>query len=580
MSENTPGTKKKSRKCSLDLSMHLNTIKSLKKLYESEPLLEKLNSLLLHVDIIDIKSFLNIQIKETEKKLSTLESLQANKRKIWTNKLNLLNKNLLNTSLLKTLVRDSTLKEKDLSPFWTESSKEMSKKLWLPTKTDLQELDLNLFCTSVNSSIQNLPFSQIKSTEMQKENLQKNLSLSSLIIPQNSTDLENTNLINNNNEKSIYCRKIRFYPTEKQVDFLNQFFGSHRYLYNKTISYFNNKKENDEFSCNLAHMRPKIMKNNKDIKDDDPEKWLKEIPYDTRQLSIKNALSSIKSSFELLKKGIIKKFKHKYKSKKDYKQIFHVDHRALKNLELFPNLLKEHSKLKVENRYKKYYDYQPENDLIILKDGKKYFILYSKEKVFNKYEQKNKIISLDPGVKKFQSFYTPDGYCGSLGDENLKNKVMRIEKKIDNFKSLKSKTKDKKLKNRLNSKCYELKTKVKNIMNDFHWKISSFLTRNYKEILLPIFESSKMKNNLNNHTNRYLDILSHYKFKQKMIYQSEKYGSELRIVDESYTTKTCGNCGCMNHFVGNSNLFWCPYCNIELERDYQAARNILIKNKH
>ncbi len=116
-------------------------------------------------------------------------------------------------------------------------------------------------------------------------------------------------------------------------------------------------------------------------------------------------------------------------------------------------------------------------------------------------------------------------------------------------------------------------------MNDFHWKISSFLTRNYKEILLPIFESSKMKKNLNNYTNRYLDILSHYKFKQKMIYQSKKYGSEVKIVDESYTTKTCGNCGCMNHFVGNSNLFWCPYCKIELERDYQAARNILIKNK-
>ncbi len=577
MSENTPGIKK-SRKCSLDLSTHQNTIKSLKRLYESEPLLEKLNSLLLHVDIIDIKSFLNIQVKETEKKLSMLESLQANKKKIWTNRLNLLNKNFLNTTLLKTLVQDSTLKEKDLSPFWIESSKEMSKKLWLPTKTDLQELDLNLFCTSVNSSIQNLPFSQIKSLETQKENLQKNLYPSLLIIPQNSTDSENTNLINNN-EKNIYCRKIRFYPTEKQVGFLNQFFGTHRYLYNKTIAYFNNKKENDEFSCNLAHMRPKIMKNNKDIKDTDEDAWLKNVPYDTRQLSIKNALSSIKSSFELLKKGIIKKFKHSYKSKKENKQIFHVDHRALKNLELFPNLLKEHSKLKVEKRYKKYYDYVPQNDLIILKDGKKYFILYSKEKVFNKYEQKNKIISLDPGVKKFQSFYTPDGYCGSIGDENLKNKVLKIEKKIDNLKSLKSKTKDKKIKNRLKSKCYELTTKVKNIVNDFHWKISSFLTRNYKEILLPIFESSKMKKNLNNYTNRYLDILSHYKFKQKMIYQSKKYGSELKIVDESYSTKTCGNCGCMNHFVGNSNLFWCPYCKIELERDYQAARNILIKNK-
>jgi UDP-glucose 4-epimerase len=33
-----------------------------------------------------------------------------------------------------------------------------------------------------------------------------------------------------------------------------------------------------------------------------------------------------------------------------------------------------------------------------------------------------------------------------------------------------------------------------------------------------------------------------------------------------------------NNFVGNSNVFWCSSCKIELDRDYQAARNILIKN--
>ena len=495
------------------------------------------------------------------------ESLQANKKKIWLNKLNLFNKDFLNTPSFKILAQDLTLKEKDLSPFWTESCRERSKKLWLPTMTDLQELDLNSFCSSVNTSIQNLPFSQIKSTEAQKENLQKNLSPSSLISQPSSMECEST----------MYCRKIRFYPTSIQKKNLHNFFGAHRYLYNKTISYFNNRKEGDTFSCNLATMRPLIMKNNKDINEGDPELWLKEIPYDTRQLSIKNALSSIKSSFELLKNKVIKKFHHKFKSKKDNKQTFYVDHRALKNLRLFPSLLKEDSKLKVENRYKDYYKYEPENDLIILKDGNKYFILFSKEKVFEKYEQKNKIISLDPGVKKFQSFYTPDGYCGEMGNKELKNKIMKLEKRIDKLKSLGSKMRTNK---RLSimSKCYELKAKVKNILKDFHWKISSFMTRNYKVVLLPIFQTQKMKLGLGKGTNRFMDIYSHYKFQQKMIYQGEKYGSDVRIVEEHYTTKTCGNCGCMNHFVGNSNVFWCPHCKIELERDYQGARNILLKN--
>lgn len=452
MSSHSPGI------CMLNLNKHQTIIKSLQKLYDSKLFLEKLNTLLPYVDIIDIKSFLNMQTKMTEKKLFMDVSLHPNKKKIWTNKLNTFNKNFLNTELLKTLVQDSTLKEKDLSPFWTQSCIEKSKKLWLPIMTDLQELDLTLFCTYVDITTQSLPYSQIKSTEVLKENLQKNLSPSLPIILQNSMDYENT----------TYCRKIRFYPNSTQVKHLNNFFGTHRYLYNKTISYFNNKCENDIFSTSLATMRPILMKSNKDMDENDNEYWLKDIPYDTRQLAIKNALSSIKSTFELLKNKRIRHFHHKYKSKKDKKQVFFVDHRALKNLHLFPSLLKDDGKLKVENRYKKKYkDYIPEKDLIILRDGKKYFILFSKEKKFEKIEQNNKIISLDPGIKKFQSFYTPDGYCGSFGNNELKKKILKIETKVDKLKSIQSKSKDKKFKKRINEKCYKLKTKVKNIISDF-----------------------------------------------------------------------------------------------------------------
>jgi putative transposase len=258
-----------------------------------------------------------------------------------------------------------------------------------------------------------------------------------------------------------------------------------------------------------------------------------------------------------------------------------VDHRALKRLELFPTLLGEDSKLKVANQYKKYNDYIPESDLIIMQDGKKYFIIFPKEKTFDRVDQQNDIISLDPGVKKFQSFYTPDGYCGSIGNRELRDRIMGLERRHDKLKSKSTKTTkttSKSLKDKLLSICYDLKTKVKNILRDFHWKVSSFLTKTYKEVLLPVFATQQMKPGLGRSTNRVMDIYSHYKFQQKMLYQGKKYGSNVRIVDESYTTKTCGNCGCMNHFVGNNNVFWCPFCKIDLERDYQAARNILLKN--
>ena len=168
-------------------------------------------------------------------------------------------------------------------------------------------------------------------------NLQMNLFPLLPTIPQNSMECENI----------IYSRKIRFYPTVFQKKEFEKFFGANRYLYNKTISLF---KNNEKLSFNLASIRPLVMKNNKDLNIYDKEIWLKDIPYDTRQLSIKNALSSIKSSLQLLKNKKIKYFNHKFKSKKDNKQIFYVDHRALKNLNLFPLLLKDNSKLKVKKK--------------------------------------------------------------------------------------------------------------------------------------------------------------------------------------------------------------------------------------
>ena len=278
--------------------------------------------------------------------------------------------------------------------------------------TDLQELDLNLFCSSVKTSIQNLQYSQIKMIKNQKMNLQMNLSPLLPTIPQNSMECENI----------TYTRKIRFYPTVFQKKEFEKFFGANRYLYNKTISLFKNTDQ--KLSFNLATIRPLVMKNNKDLNINDKEIWLKDIPYDTRQLSIKNALSSIKSSLQLLKNKKIKYFNHKFKSKKDNKQNFYVDHRALKNLNLFPLLLKDNAKLKVKQKYKNYEEYIPTSDCIILKNKKEYFILFSKKKDYikNDKEKHFSIISLDPGVKKFQSFYTPEGYVGSIGNHTLKKK--------------------------------------------------------------------------------------------------------------------------------------------------------------
>ena len=502
-------------------------------------------------------------INLTEKKLSTLGSLPQNKKKILTDKLLLLKKNFLNSKSLKILVADSTSKEKDSSPWWNQSSMAMSLNLPLPTMTDLQESDLTSFSSFVNVHKQNLDYCQIKKIVHQKMNLQPNLFLSSLTLPQNSTVSENI----------TYGRKIRFFPNQEQKIEFKKYFGATRFFYNKTIYSYNQNK----FYLSLESARPIIMKKDSELLEN--ELWMKEIPYDTKQLAVKSAVNALKTCFSQYRSGLIKKFKMSYKKAKDKKQIFFVDHRAIKNLCLFPSRLKENAELKVKkNKYRNYYNYIPESDVIIQKEGKKYYIIYTKTKevpVLN-YERK-KIISLDPGIRTFQSFYTPEGIVGDIGNNQIKDKVLRLELLQDSLKSKISKCKQKRKKNSLKRRCEKLKTKVINIVKDFQWKISSFLCKGFKNVIIPEFKTQNMHSGLSPYNNRLLNLFSHYKFKEKLKHNSKKYNCNLNITTEEYTTKTCGACGNINNFIGASKLFWCLKCNIEMERDYQAARNILIK---
>ena len=75
-----------------------------------------------------------------------------------------------------------------------------------------------------------------------------------------------------------------------------------------------------------------------------------------------------------------------------------------------------------------------------------------------------------------------------------------------------------------------------------------------------------------------MSMFSFFSFKQKLQYKCELYNKKLIIVDESYTSCTCGQCGEINRGIKGNETFNCPRCHIKIDRDASAARNIFIKN--
>src|SRR2546421_12373077 len=70
---------------------------------------------------------------------------------------------------------------------------------------------------------------------------------------------------------------------------------------------------------------------------------------------------------------------------------------------------------------------------------------------------------------------------------------------------------------------------------------------------------------------------SHYHFQRHLIHKVREHPwCQVVICTEEYTSKTCGFCGYIHKKLGGSKEFCCPQCKINLDRDINGARNILL----
>ena len=570
-------------------------------------------------------------------------------------------------------VPESTSNVQVLKPYWNSYSKEISKKLWLPTKTDFPGSASTFFSGSSHTStpfwnlstnpIQNqtclktswkfLPSlqpvimdqeSMLEKREKRKERIQKAKEAKKPKEPKELKELkelkepkepkepkgpkEPKEAIELNeetpNEPELerevikgrpITRKVHIYPNQQQKKQFRQYFGTHRYFYNETVKYINaqyvtrkqefnasptcilctNPKVNaTEWFCQthkaskkvklpwnisleLSFVRSKVMKLNRELSDD--EKWQKEIPFSTKEYGIIEALTAFKSAITNKKCGNIDRFDVGLKSFRDIRKTFLVDKRAISNksgnLVIFKTKMPD--AIKVTKRNKKLLPEVFDFNCQVLYDKKQYFLLVpSDEPIQTKKPSKYESIALDPGVRTFQTGYSAEGVLLKSG-EAVSAELEKLYDRLDCLKSQKSKNKGIK-KNKLKDRIWKLQTKIKNKINNLHNQFGNFLTTNFENILLPEFGTSKMQESdiLPSETKRRMAALSHSAFKAKLKGLCCRDGRQLYIVNECYTTQTCGVCGTLNQ-IGGSKVYSCK-CGYEMDRDSHSARNILLKH--
>ena len=107
-------------------------------------------------------------------------------------------------------------------------------------------------------------------------------------------------------------------------------------------------------------------------------------------------------------------------------------------------------------------------------------------------------------------------------------------------------------------------------------KTKNYLCSNFKHIIIPDYGIKNM--NLNSTVNRSMRNLGFYQFLTFLKHKCTERNVKLYIVNESYTSQACCNCGYLNK--PNDRKYNCQECNLDIHRDVNGAVNIALKHLH
>lgn len=359
---------------------------------------------------------------------------------------------------------------------------------------------------------------------------------------------------------NLYYR-YRIYPTKDQEDFLKKHIGACRWLWNKHVEHFKNKK---------------WITYNK-LAEIEEFKWLKNLSCSILQQEDRKFYKFKNSYFEKLKKGEKVYFPKFKKKKNNGGGSLSIDSSFVKfylndKKNSFFSLpkLKEKIKLVFHRNF-------PENSkikglvTIYLNNANEWFILVpisiEKNKI-KEYDSYEKILAIDVGLKNFIT--TSDGFIVKYDGYFFEN-----QEKISRLKKILSKKKK-------NSKRYlKLSIKIAKIENKIKRKRDWFLHNLSKKLVqncdLLIHEELNLKSLNKNHFAKKFNDCSFGKFFYYLNYKSKLNNKKIIKIPKNYpSSKKCSNCGFIKKDLLLKERNWiCPNCHCSHDRDINATKNML-----
>lgn len=184
---------------------------------------------------------------------------------------------------------------------------------------------------------------------------------------------------------------------------------------------------------------------------------------------------------------------------------------------------------------------------------------------------RHRFIAIDPGYRTLLTGIS-ESHALAIGDGIMDLTDTYIEK-LAQLKLIKKK------RERL-KKISRIKQKFHDRIDAMHWKVASYLTKNYDNVLIGDMSPVKIisrRGTLYSSYKEKMVLIRYGKFRERLEQKCHQRSVGFKIVDESFTSRACSACGFVKD-KDSSKTHRCPSCPFVTDRDINGARNIYCKH--